>query len=102
MATDGVDGFLLKEADRAIQIKITFIRHFGERPTSNGFSMPDDILCTLCVEVLVPFRFVPEGDGKPVPRINTHHSEIEIDELLFGEDAGGFRVDIIGQMLLRD
>ena len=50
----------------------------------------------------VTFRFVAEGDGKPVPRIDTHHGEVEIDELLFGENSGGFRIDFIGQMMLRD
>jgi hypothetical protein len=53
-------------------------------------------------ELSVAFGFVPEGDGKPVPGIDTHHGEVEIDELLFGEDAGGFRIDLIGQMMLRD
>jgi hypothetical protein len=58
-------------------------------------------LCVLRVFVVkfffsVAFRFVPEGDGKPIPRIDTHHGEVEIDKLLFGENSGGFRVNLIG------
>jgi hypothetical protein len=48
------------------------------------------------------FRFVPKCDRKPVPRIDAHHSEVEIDEFLLGENANGFRVDLVWQVMHRD
>ena len=48
------------------------------------------------------FRFVPKSDRKPVPRIDAHHSEIEVNEFLLGENADGFRVDVVGQVMHRD
>src|ERR1700736_4715406 len=50
----------------------------------------------------VAVRFVPEGDRKPIPRIDTHRREVQINQFLLGENAGGFCVDFIGQMVLRD
>jgi hypothetical protein len=50
----------------------------------------------------VAVRFVPEGDRKPIPRIDTHRGEVQINQFLLGENAGGFRVDFIGQMVLND
>ena len=48
------------------------------------------------------FRFVPKGDRKPVPRIDAHHGEVEVNEFLLGENADGFRVDLVGQVMYRD
>ena len=48
------------------------------------------------------FRFVPKGDRKPVPRIDAHHGEVEVNEFLLGENADGFRIDLVGQMMHRD
>ena len=48
------------------------------------------------------FRFVPKGDRKPVPRIDAHDVEVEVNEFLLGENAGGIRVDLVGQMMHRD
>jgi hypothetical protein len=50
----------------------------------------------------VPVWFVSEGYGKPVPRVDTHHGEVEIHEFLFGENAGGLGVNLIRQMMRRD
>jgi|SRR5271165_5422280 len=42
------------------------------------------------------FRLVSKRDRQPVPRIDTHDRDIEVDELLLGEYAGCFRVNFIG------
>ena len=32
------------------------------------------------------FRFVPKGGRKPVPRIDAHHREVEVNDFLLGEE----------------
>jgi hypothetical protein len=52
--------------------------------------------------ISIRFGFVPKGYRKSVPRIDARHGEIEINEFLLGENAGGFRIDLIGQMTHRN
>src|SRR6516162_8746211 len=48
------------------------------------------------------FRLVAEGNRQSVPGIDAHDREIKVRQFLFGEDAGGFPVDIVGQVVSRD
>jgi hypothetical protein len=41
-------------------------------------------------------RLVPEGDRKPVPRIDAHDGQVEVNKFLLGENAHGMRVNVIG------
>jgi hypothetical protein len=46
-------------------------------------------------------RVRTERLSKSVPRIDAYHGDVEINEFLLGENAGGFRIDLIGQMTHR-
>jgi hypothetical protein len=39
---------------------------------------------------------LPKGDRKPVRRIDAHHGGVEVNEFLLGENADGFRIDLVG------
>ena len=52
--------------------------------------------------ISLPFRLVTKGDRKPVPGIDAHHRQVEVNEFLLGENADSFRVDFVRQMMHRD